>query len=132
MDRLPGWTYRRRLWLVPAAVLLMVAGLAALLGIPGLIEPMRLETDSLDYIDKRSTLYRDTRRFEATMSGLTVIEAWIRVPNAAALEYIPAADRENPALYPPREVLDRCEVAIYKGEEVESLYSDALTRVLAA
>jgi spermidine/putrescine transport system substrate-binding protein len=53
-------------------------------------------------------------------------------PNAAALEYIPEADRENRALYPPREVLDRCEVAIYKGEEIESLYSDALTRVLAA
>jgi spermidine/putrescine transport system substrate-binding protein len=53
-------------------------------------------------------------------------------PNAAALEFIPEADRENRALYPPREVLDRCEVAIYKGEEIESLYADALTRVLAA
>ena len=53
-------------------------------------------------------------------------------PNAAALEFIPEADREYQALYPPREVLDRCEVAIYKGEEVESMYSDALTRVLAA
>ena len=53
-------------------------------------------------------------------------------PNAAALEFIPEADRENRALYPPREVLDRCEAATYKGEEVESLYADALTRVLAA
>ena len=25
-------------------------------------------------------------------------------------------------IYPPREVLERCEVAIYKGEEIESLY----------
>ena len=53
-------------------------------------------------------------------------------PNAAALEFVPEADRDNQALYPPREVLDRCEAAIYKGEEVESLYADALTRVLAA
>jgi spermidine/putrescine transport system substrate-binding protein len=53
-------------------------------------------------------------------------------PNAAALEFIPEADRNNPALYPPREVLDRCEIAIYQGEKIESLYSDALTRVLAA
>jgi spermidine/putrescine transport system substrate-binding protein len=53
-------------------------------------------------------------------------------PNAAALDYIPEADRTNPALYPPREVLERCEVYVYKGEEVESLYQDALTRVLAA
>ena len=53
-------------------------------------------------------------------------------PNAAALEFVPEADRDNQALYPRREVLDRCEAAIYKGEEVESLYADALTRVLAA
>ena len=53
-------------------------------------------------------------------------------PNAAALDYIPETDRTDPALYPPREVLERCEVYVYKGEEVESLYQDALTRVLAA
>ena len=53
-------------------------------------------------------------------------------PNAAALELIPEADRNDPALYPTREVLERCEVSVYKGEEVESLYQEALTRVLAA
>jgi spermidine/putrescine transport system substrate-binding protein len=62
------------------------------------------------------------------------IASYVRYPcpNAAALEFIPEEDRTNPALYPPREVLDRCEVSIYKGEEIESLYSEALTRVLAA
>jgi spermidine/putrescine transport system substrate-binding protein len=53
-------------------------------------------------------------------------------PNAAALEFIPEEDRNNPALYPSREVLERCEVSVYKGTEIESLYSEALTRVLAA
>jgi spermidine/putrescine transport system substrate-binding protein len=53
-------------------------------------------------------------------------------PNAAALEFIPAADRDDPAMYPPRAVLERCEFAVYKGEEIEGLYQDALTRVLAA
>lgn len=53
-------------------------------------------------------------------------------PNAAAMEFIPEADREDPALYPPREVLERCEISVYKGEEIEGLYQDALTRVLAA
>jgi predicted RND superfamily exporter protein len=47
---------------------------------------MRLETDSLDYIDHKLPLYQDTRKFEATMSGLTVTEAWIKVPNGAVLE----------------------------------------------
>ena len=53
-------------------------------------------------------------------------------PNAAAMEYIPQADRDNRAIYPPREVLERCEFAVYKGEKIESLYQEALTRVLAA
>ncbi len=53
-------------------------------------------------------------------------------PNAAAMEYIPEADRNDPAIYPPRAVLERCEFAVYKGEQIESLYQEALTRVLAA
>ena len=53
-------------------------------------------------------------------------------PNAAALQYIPEADRNDPALYPSREVLERCEVSVYKGEAIEQLYQEALTRALAA
>ena len=53
-------------------------------------------------------------------------------PNAAAMEYIPEADRKDPAIYPAREVLERCEFAVYMGEQIEGLYQDALTRVLAA
>ena len=40
-------------------------------------------------------------------------------PNAAALEYIPEADRNDPAIYPAREVLERCEFAVYEGEKIE-------------
>ncbi len=53
-------------------------------------------------------------------------------PNAAAMAYIPEADKTDPSIYPPREVLERCEVAVYKGERIEQMYQDALTRVLAA
>jgi spermidine/putrescine transport system substrate-binding protein len=62
------------------------------------------------------------------------IAAFIRYPcpNAAAMEYIPEADRTNPSIYPPREILQRCEVPVYKGEKVEQMYADAMTRVLAA
>ncbi len=86
VDRLPAFSYRWRWVLVPGSIALMFVGLGALLGIPRLIEPMRLETDSLDYINHKLPLYQDTRRFEATMSGLTVTEAWIHVPNGGALE----------------------------------------------
>jgi spermidine/putrescine transport system substrate-binding protein len=53
-------------------------------------------------------------------------------PNRTALQYLPQEDLENPAIYPPREVLEKCEVSVYKGEQIESLYDQALTRVLAA
>ena len=53
-------------------------------------------------------------------------------PNAAARAYIPKEDLDNPAIYPSREILERCEVSVYKGEEGESLHEEALTRVLAA
>ena len=48
------------------------------------------------------------------------------------MEYIPEADRTNPSIYPPRVILQRCEVPVYKGEKVEQMYADAMTRVLAA
>lgn len=53
-------------------------------------------------------------------------------PNRTALQYLPQEDLENPAIYPSREVLEKCEVSVYKGEEIGSLYDQALTRVLAA
>jgi spermidine/putrescine transport system substrate-binding protein len=62
------------------------------------------------------------------------IAAFIRYPcpNAAAMEYIPEADRTNPSIYPPRETLQRCELPVYKGENIEQMYAAAMTRVLAA
>ena len=83
---LPGFTYRWRRSLVAASVVLMLLGLAALLGVPGRIDPMRLETDALDYVDPDLPIVRDTRRFEATMSGLSVTEAWVKVPEGRVLD----------------------------------------------
>jgi len=86
VDTLPHFTYRYRWLLVPGALVAMAVGLVALLGVPGRIDPMQLETDSLDYIDKKIPLYQDTRRFEATMGGLGVVEAWVHVPGGRALD----------------------------------------------
>ena len=46
-------------------------------------------------------------------------------PNAAAMEYIPEADSlgNHSAIYPAREVLERCEFALYMGEQIEGLYT---------
>lgn len=84
--RLPRFSYRWRWWLVPASFGLMLAGGIALFGLPGVFEPMRLETDSLDYIDHHLPLYQDTRSFERKVSGLSVIQAWIKIPDGRALD----------------------------------------------
>ncbi|HSA81523.1 MAG TPA: spermidine/putrescine ABC transporter substrate-binding protein [Geminicoccaceae bacterium] len=69
---------------------------------------------------------------DAEVHGAIATYVRYACPNAAALEFIPEADRDDPALYPSRAVLERCEAPVYKGEQIESLYAEALTRVLAA
>lgn len=54
------------------------------------------------------------------------------LPNLAAKELIPEEDRQNQAIYPPAEVIERSEIPYYKGAEVEQLFQAAMTRVLAA
>ena len=52
-------------------------------------------------------------------------------PNAAARDLLPQEQQDNPALYPPAEVLERCEFVKYQGEEAAGLLEAALTKVLA-
>lgn len=54
------------------------------------------------------------------------------LPNKAAKAFIPEEDLNNPAIYPPEEVMKKLEISVYKGEAIETLYEQALTRVLAA
>jgi spermidine/putrescine transport system substrate-binding protein len=60
------------------------------------------------------------------------MEVRFALPNAKALELLPAEDRDNRVIYPDEATLAKCEFAIYKGEEIEGLYETALTRVLSA
>jgi len=85
IDALPRFSYRGRWVMVPIAALLTAAGALALTGIPGAIEPMRIETDALDYINRDLPLYRDMRRFERAISGLSQIQAWVTTPEGALL-----------------------------------------------
>jgi len=47
---LPSLSYRFRWVMVPAALALCAAGVVALTGLPGVLAPMHLETDALEYI----------------------------------------------------------------------------------
>jgi hypothetical protein len=79
---LPGFSYRWRWPLVTASLLLSAAGAAAIFGIPGLLAPMHLTTEGLEYIDQDTALYKDTRRFERVIAGLSLTEVWLSGPTA--------------------------------------------------
>jgi spermidine/putrescine transport system substrate-binding protein len=53
-------------------------------------------------------------------------------PNAAARKLMSKEYNENPAIFPPDEVIARCEPPLYLGEQVQRLYDEAWTRILAA
>ncbi|MEO1089822.1 MAG: spermidine/putrescine ABC transporter substrate-binding protein [Pseudomonadota bacterium] len=53
-------------------------------------------------------------------------------PNAAAKAMLPETIASDPAIYPDDATLARCEFAMYKGEDVQRMYDEALTRVLAS
>jgi uncharacterized protein len=103
---LPGWSYRWRWPLVCGAGLLAAAGLAALVGIPGILAPMRLQTDAIDYVDPELPVARDTRVFSGKVLGLTSVAVWITTPPEALLapETLSALDqlsrhlRQDPAV----------------------------------
>ncbi len=86
IEHLPGWSYRWRWRILPATVVVMAVGLAALTGIPGVVEPMTLETEALDYIDKKLPIYHDTRRFEDALGGLSVTRIWVKTPEGRVLD----------------------------------------------
>ena len=40
--------------------------------------------------------------------------------------------KDNPAIFPPQDILAKCQYAKYNGEAMEHLYEDTITRVRAA
>jgi len=45
---------------------------------------------------------------------------------------MPAEYRDNPAIFPPEDVLAKCEPGIYVGEEAIKVRDEAWTRIQAA
>jgi predicted RND superfamily exporter protein len=63
---------------VVSSVLLCGVGAVALFGLPGYIEPMRVLTNPVDYVNKETDLYKDTRQVEKLMPGLSMADLWLR------------------------------------------------------
>ncbi len=53
-------------------------------------------------------------------------------PNAAAKKLMPADYTSNPAIFPPVDVLEKCENTIYLGEEIQKMRDEIWTRIQAA
>ncbi len=87
-DFVPRWSYTRRRVILSSALVLALAGLVALLGIPGrpdLVAPMRLQIDALDYVDPALPAARDTRDFGDHVLGLTSVSLLVTTPPGAVL-----------------------------------------------
>jgi predicted RND superfamily exporter protein len=85
-EALPGWSWRWRWPLVAGAVGLTALGAVSLFGLPGLLAPMPVHTDPVEYLDPDSTLYRDIRRLSPLTPGLSVTHLWLRGPLGAVAE----------------------------------------------
>ncbi len=83
---LPRWSYARRWPILTAALGLALAGVIAVAGLPGVIAPMRLQVDALDYVDPRLPAARDTRAYTDQVLGLTSVALLVTTPPDAVLE----------------------------------------------
>jgi predicted RND superfamily exporter protein len=83
---LPPFTWRLRVPLVAGALALAAAGLVALAGIPGRLEPMRVGVDALDYVDASLPIHRDMRFFLEHVGGLNVARVWVTTPPGAVTD----------------------------------------------
>ncbi|MCJ7529077.1 MAG: spermidine/putrescine ABC transporter substrate-binding protein [Methyloceanibacter sp.] len=53
-------------------------------------------------------------------------------PNAAAVALMPESYRNNPVIFPPADIMAKCEYPRYLGPEVTRLLDEAMTRLRAA
>jgi predicted RND superfamily exporter protein len=63
----------------------MLCGAASLLGIPGRLAPLQLETDALTYVNPSERVAQDTRRFQQS-NGLDVVDLWLQTAPGDALD----------------------------------------------
>jgi predicted RND superfamily exporter protein len=75
---LPQFTYRWRWSLVTSALALSAAGGVALFGLPGVVKPMPLLTDPVEYMNHSAPLYLDIKRLGPMTPGLSVTHVWLK------------------------------------------------------
>ncbi len=110
------------------------------------------ENPDLAYVvpEEGSNLWFDSWVIPANAENKANAEAWINflcrpdialknfeyityaTPNTGAMEEIDEDVLNDPGAFASKEVMDRCEVFTWLGEDVEKLYNDAYNEILAA
>jgi hypothetical protein len=67
----------------PARRAVLVTGALALWGVPGLLPPMTLQTNAVEYINHDSELYQSTKQLEKNLGGLSVTNVWLSGPQGS-------------------------------------------------
>jgi predicted RND superfamily exporter protein len=92
---LPVFTWRYRWPLVLGALAVSAAGAIGLFGLPGVVPPMKVGVDSLDYVDANLAIHKDMLWFRQNVAGLNVARVWVRTPPGLAVdpEFLRGIDR---------------------------------------
>lgn len=75
---LPRFTYVWRWPLVLSSLVLSAMGAVALFGFPGLVEPMKILTNPVAYMNPQAPLYLDIQRLQPQIPGLSVTQVWLK------------------------------------------------------
>jgi predicted RND superfamily exporter protein len=80
-NRLPGFTYRHRRALVAGALVVCLAGVLALTGVPGLFARMPVQTEGFANLDPSTHVVKDLRWFREHVMDLGVVHLWLHLPH---------------------------------------------------
>lgn len=82
-DFVPRFSYRFRWPLVLGSIVLCGFGAVAVWGLPGVIEPMKLQTNAIEYIPHDSEMYQNTKELERQLGGIAMTNVWLQGKSGA-------------------------------------------------
>lgn len=77
-EAMPHLSFRARWVTVPTALALCGVGAVALFGFPGIVSPMKMLTEPIEYVNSNTDLYKDTKRVGQLIPGLSMADVWLR------------------------------------------------------
>lgn len=99
-DAIPRFAYRFRWLLLGSSLVVAGAGAVALFGFPGVLQPMRMEVDAVEYIDADLPLRKDMAEYEKAIAGLAALRVWVKVGEGSVTDaaVLQALDRYSTAV----------------------------------